>query len=87
MAAEREQQLRLGASLKLDAVGVSVVTGLRRRGVPAVLLKGSALARRLYRDGTYRAHDDVDLLISPLERDQAAVALAQLGSEQTGDAD
>jgi hypothetical protein len=87
MAAEREQQLRLGASLKLDAVGVSVVSGLRRHGVPAVLLKGSALARRLYRDGTYRAHDDVDLLISPLEREQAAVALAELGFERTGDAD
>lgn len=87
MATDRQRQLRLGASLKLDAIGVSAVTGLRRHGVPSVLLKGSAISRRLYADGAYRAHDDVDLLVPTLERERAAVALAELGFERTGEAD
>lgn len=87
MAADRDQQLRVGASLKLDAVGADAVAALRRHGVQPVLLKGEAVTRRLYRDAAYRSHDDVDLLIPPAERERAAAALSELGFERTGDAD
>jgi hypothetical protein len=83
---DREQLLRLGASLKLDAIGVGVAAELRRQDVPVVVLKGSALARRLYADDSFRAHDDVDVLIAPSDAERTAAVLARLGFERTGEA-
>jgi hypothetical protein len=36
-------------TLRLDAIAADLVTALRERGIEPVLLKGPALARRLYR--------------------------------------
>jgi len=82
---DRDRFLRLGASLKLDEIGVGVAEELSRQKIPVTLLKGSALARRLYADD-FRAHDDVDLLVAPNDGERAAAVLEQLGFERTGEA-
>lgn len=57
--------------LTVDAVTADVVAWLRDAGVPCLLLRGPAVAERLYSDGTWRGYSDCDLLI---RRDQLDVA-------------
>ncbi|MFI9639969.1 nucleotidyltransferase family protein [Micromonospora sp. NPDC051925] len=64
--------------LALDAVAVATCARLADRGVPAVLLKGAGLARRLGTEGC-RVYSDVDLLVAPDTFDHAEQILAGAG--------
>jgi hypothetical protein len=64
---------------EVDRAAVAAMGALDAAGVPAVLLKGPALARRLYRDGEVRGYEDVDLLIPRRDLDPAGDALQELG--------
>jgi hypothetical protein len=55
--------LNVGATIVLDSFTGDLVEELEAAGLPAIVLKGPAVARLLYRDGTLRFHDDVDLLV------------------------
>ncbi len=66
-------------SLLLDREAASVVEHLRKAGVPAILLKGAAIATWLYDDGAPRPYLDVDLLVSPSNLDKTLHALAERG--------
>ena len=69
---------RAAANLFVDAATVKVVAALGEAGVRAVLLKGPAIARRLYAPGQ-RRYGDVDLLIAPGAQGQAQAVLRGLG--------
>ncbi|WP_168222475.1 MULTISPECIES: nucleotidyltransferase family protein [unclassified Micromonospora] len=64
--------------LALDAAAVATSARLADRGVPAVLLKGAGLARRLGTEGS-RVYSDVDLLVAPDDYDQAGRILTTAG--------
>lgn len=78
MATEPSHLLRAGATLALDALTAELLEGLRAVGVEAIVLKGPALARRLYA-GEGRTHEDIDLLVSPAMFDRAEALLAREG--------
>lgn len=61
--------------LKRDAV----LQTLAQRNVPAVVLKGGALAGTLYSDAALRDLEDLDLLVSPDRWRDAVRALASIG--------
>jgi len=63
----------------LDRAAIAALTALECAGVDAMLLKGPALARRLYADGEIRGYADVDLLIPRRELARAREVLAKLG--------
>lgn len=68
-------------SLAIDAATVEAVEALGAAAIPALLLKGPALARLLYEPGEERSWDDADLLV-PADRHPAAIeALAAIGFE------
>lgn len=64
---------------EVDRAAVAALGALEAAGVPAVLLKGPALARRLYRDGEARGYEDVDLLIQRRDLEPAGDVLQALG--------
>jgi hypothetical protein len=63
---------------RLDATAVEVLSALQRAGVDALLLKGPALERTLYRPHEARAYVDVDILVAPDARAIARRCLAEL---------
>jgi hypothetical protein len=69
---------------------IARLTAVLRRfeevGIPAVLLKGAALALRYYRNLGMRSMADIDLLVHPADVRRAAALLAELGWTQTGGA-
>lgn len=67
-------------TLLLDLSAVRAVDLLARHGVPALLLKGRAVADWLYA-GELRDYVDVDLLVDPDRRDQAVDLLSTVGYE------
>ena len=67
---------------EVDRATIAALGALEAAGVTAMLLKGPALARRLYRDGEARGYEDVDLLIARRELDPAGEALQELGYER-----
>ena len=67
---------------ELDRATIAALGALEAAGVTAVLLKGPALARRLYREGEARGYEDVDLLIPRRDLDPAGQALQELGYER-----
>ena len=78
---ERQDLLRVGASMKLDTVAAELTGLLARRDAPCVLLKGTTIARRLYDDET-RPHDDVDVLVREHDLDLVRDVLRALGFER-----
>jgi hypothetical protein len=67
------------SGMALDAATVEVVDALAAHGIRAILIKGAAIAARLYDDRSQRPYRDADLLVA---RDQFAPArqvLAELG--------
>ncbi len=69
----------LKRSLAIDAAPDEVVEALRTPGIPSLLLKGPAIARRLYaRDGV-RGYVDIDLLVAPEQVAPAERVLEALG--------
>jgi hypothetical protein len=83
----REELLRLGAKLKLDSAAAEIVGRLDDAGIPAVLLKGSALAERLYDPSEVRPHEDVDLLVAAADVDAAGEVLRREGFAYAADDD
>ena len=63
----------------LDQAALAALTAFRSAGVEAMLLKGPALARRLYTGGEIRSYGDVDLLIPRRSLATAREALSELG--------
>lgn len=77
---DKEAVSRFVSRTRTNAWTVEVVDALRRRGIRAVLLKGPVIAHWLYAaDPVARTYCDVDLLVSPDDRDQAEAALEQIG--------
>jgi hypothetical protein len=64
---------------ELDRAAIAALAAFKSAGAEALLLKGPALARRLYDQGEVRGYSDIDLLVPP--RDLASVrdALTELG--------
>ncbi len=65
--------------LALDAVTLEVVDAFAAHGIRAILLKGAAIADRLYEDVNQRPYGDVDLLVETRMVEQAHRTLAGLG--------
>jgi hypothetical protein len=71
--------LRIGATMRLDAVAGELSAELRRAGVRSLVFRGPAMRHALYADGSYRAYDDVDFLVAPPDLERARAVLARLG--------
>jgi Uncharacterised nucleotidyltransferase len=63
----------------LDAAAAEALDALRNAGVEALLLKGVALARLLYRENEHRGSYDIDLLVAPEDFELAGQTLTDLG--------
>lgn len=63
----------------LDAAAAEAIAALGTDGVSALVLKGPALARLLYRQGEERSYFDVDLLVAPDRLTSAGKVLGRLG--------
>lgn len=63
----------------VDAAAGEVIAAFDRARVPLLLLKGPALAARLYRQDEQRGYFDVDFLVAPVDRDRAGALLVDLG--------
>lgn len=79
MTHDPDELLRIGASLRLDAVAGELVDQLDTAGVRALVIRGPALRHLLYAEGGYRAYDDVDLLVPPDALDRARSVLRAAG--------
>jgi hypothetical protein len=66
-------------NIVVDTVTGEVVTALRNAGIRSILLRGPALADRLYGPHHLRLYVDVDLLVDPSELAAAEELLARLG--------
>lgn len=71
----------------LDAAAAEAFDALEAAGVDALLLKGPALARRLYRPGELRTYYDVDLLASPGDLTAVGSVLSALGYMNISESD
>jgi hypothetical protein len=71
--------LKAAQSLALDGLTAEVVGELEAAGVPAIVLKGPAIATWLYPGHGVRAYGDADLLVPPDRWDRAAETLRRLG--------
>ena len=69
----------LARSLAIDLATGEVVSRLRHAGIEAIVLRGPAIARRLYAPGEARPYVDLDLLVDPAEEAAAGGELADLG--------
>jgi Uncharacterised nucleotidyltransferase len=65
--------------LAIDAATVEMVTALRREGIRSLLLKGAAIAARLYDELGERPYGDFDLLVPPDRYADAAAVARRLG--------
>ena len=65
--------------LRLDVEAVRLISQLSTSGIPAVLLKGPAIAHWLYEDTSERSYGDIDLLVSPDHVEEAGQVLASGG--------
>lgn len=65
--------------LAIDAATAEVVTALRAAGIRSVLLKGPAIAARLYDDPLERGYGDFDLLVEATSHPEAIAVVRQLG--------
>jgi hypothetical protein len=70
--------LEAAQTLVLDAATGTVVNGLRAREIDCLLLRGPAIARRLYPGGG-RSYVDADILVEPRRLAEAEAALSELG--------
>lgn len=64
---------------RLDAAAVQAVDALDKAGIAALVLKGVALSRLLYRHDEHRGYFDVDLLVAPADVAPAGQILTDLG--------
>lgn len=69
-------------TLALDLAAGEVIRALAAAGIDCMLLKGPAMAHRLYREAPgSRNYGDIDLLVAPGQFDAAGRVLASLGFE------
>lgn len=68
-------------TLAVDHQTARVMSALDARGVDALLLKGPAVARRLYAEGEPRFYGDSDVLVAPASLAAAKGTLRALGYE------
>lgn len=71
--------LAAAQTLAVDIATAQVVAALRGREIPSVVLRGPAVARRLYDQGELRRYVDLDLLVPPGDWGKAGETLAELG--------
>jgi hypothetical protein len=64
---------------RIDRAAIAAVQALAAGGIEALVLKGPALARTLYRSDEHRGYFDVDLLVPARDRAAAGEVLARLG--------
>ena len=69
----------MGISLHNDAVAVEIALALRAERINPILLRGPAIARRLYGDAAVRTYIDVDLMVSQEDLSRAEEVLSRLG--------
>jgi hypothetical protein len=74
--------VELGAALVIDAATVELTVALQGRGVDPIVLRGPAIAARLY-PREPRRYDDVDLLVSPAQLAAVEEALRGKGFDLT----
>jgi hypothetical protein len=72
-------QALLARSLYMDMAAGEAFQCLVQAGVPAVVLKGPAVASWLYRPDEVRPAVDIDVLVEPVRFSDAEAALVQLG--------
>lgn len=75
----------LPATPVLDAAAVHLMSLLDRTDVPALLLKGPALARLLYRPGEHRDYIDVDILVRQRDLSATRETLVELAYKNVSD--
>ena len=68
--------------LAIDAATVEMVAALRSEGIRSVLLKGAAIAARLYDEPGKRSYSDFDLLVGPARYGDAVAVVQRLGYRQ-----
>ncbi len=66
-------------TIALDRIARTVTVAFAGAGIPVILLKGPAIARWLYDDGTHRPYFDIDLLVRPADWERATAILAEMG--------
>ncbi len=74
----RERLAGLALSLHADLAAVELFAALESAGLEALLLRGAAIAARLYDDGG-RAYGDCDVLVAEPSRPAVEAVLHQLG--------
>ncbi len=74
--------VELGAALVIDAAAVELANDFRARGLDAIVLRGPAIAARLYGDSP-RRYEDIDLLVSERSLRGAEQTLRGHGFELT----
>jgi hypothetical protein len=76
-----DRDLLRGAALSLanDTVTCALLTGLRERGLRAILLKGASLRSLLYEPSDVRVSADIDVLVEESGLDAVEAALPDLG--------
>jgi hypothetical protein len=79
MVAFPRSVLAAAQTLAVDTATAQIVATLRWREIPSVVLRGPAVARRLYDQGELRPYVDLDLLVPPGDWEKAGKALAELG--------
>ena len=65
--------------LAQDAATAEAVSALEAQGIRAILLKGAAIAARLYDNPAERSYGDGDLLVDPARYADAVDVMARLG--------
>jgi hypothetical protein len=79
--------LRIGATLRLDAVAGRLSAELASTGVRSLVFRGPAIRQALYADGSFRAYDDVDLLVALEDLARSRAILGQHGFSQAVESD
>jgi hypothetical protein len=83
MTTVRRSTLRAARTLALDAATAQVVTAFQELDLPCMLLKGPAMAARLYaEDVSQRSYTDIDLLVPPRFFAAASEVLESMGYER-----
>jgi hypothetical protein len=81
-------KLRAAQTLTVDGATAEVIRAFALRAVDCILLRGPAVARRLYDAVELRSYIDADLLVSPHQVIKAEEALAAIGfTPLAGDGD
>lgn len=70
-------------ALYVDRLTAELANAFERREIASILLKGPAIARWLYDDGSVRSYSDCDLLVAPDQLSAAQSVLRELGFRDT----